>query len=386
MRTELADFNIMTVTTQHTQLFTDHPLVLENGDKLSNINVSYQTYGKLNAEGTNAVLICHALTGNAHAAGYLSAKEITTPSGHEFLDKYIEMNSKKAGWWDPLIGSGKAIDTDELFVVCPNFLGSCYGTSGPSSINKETGERYNLDFPIVTVRDMVRVQKELLKFLGVNKLECVTGGSLGGMQVLEWAIMYSEFVKNIIPIATSAGHSAWAIGLNHIARTAIMNDIDWQSGNYKTQPRQGLALARKTAMMSYRSYESFELKFGRKVKDYSDGLEHFDIEGYLNYQGEKFVKRFDANTYIYITYAMDKHDVSTGRGIIEDVLSSIEANTLCIGINSDILYPVEEQKKIAANIPNAEYAELISIHGHDAFLIEFEQLEKIISKFLSNHK
>jgi len=369
-------------TTQHKKLFTDETLQLECGKSLSDINVSYQTYGKLNKNGTNVILICHALTGNAHAAGYLSEDENLINSEHEFLLKYSKMNSNVPGWWDPLIGPSKVFDTNKYFIISTNFLGSCYGTTGPSSINPNTSKPYKLDFPIVTVRDMVRVQKRLLDKLGVKRLESVSGGSLGGMQVIEWAILYPEFVKTIIPIATSAAHSAWAVGLNHIARNAIMNDADWQSGNYLRQPKQGLSLARKTAMMSYRSYKSFEIKFGRKVKDHHE-VEIYDVEGYLNYQGEKFVNRFDANTYIYITYAMDKHDVSTGRDSIEKVLSSIKAKTLCIGIDSDNLYPAIEQKLIAEKIPNAKYAEVKSIHGHDAFLIEFEQLEKIIAGFLS---
>lgn len=382
MKLELTDKKNMVAKTLFKNLYSKTPLVLENGKELHDITVSYQTYGQLNENGSNGVLVCHALTGNAHAAGYLCEEEISSKTGFEFLDKYNSMNKNKPGWWDPIIGEEKALDTTKYFVVCINFIGSCYGSTGPASINPKNDKPYNLDFPIVTVRDMVRVQKTLLDSIGVNQLQCVTGGSLGGMQVLEWGIMYPEFVKRIVPIATSAAHSAWAVGLNHIARAAIMNDADWRSGNYSIQPKQGLALARKMAMMSYRSYDSFGTKFGRKVKEFCDGHEFFDVESYLNYQGEKFINRFDANTYIYITYAMDSHDVGKNRGSIDKALKSITAKTLCIGIDSDLLYPAKEQQEIASKIDGALYKEIKSEHGHDAFLIEFEQLEKLLQEFL----
>lgn len=365
--------------TQFIRLFDKEPLKLECGQTLNNITVAYQTYGKLNSDGTNAILICHALTGNSHAAGIVSDEELENSKGDEYLKKYNQMYLNKTGWWDEMIGPQRTFDTEKYFVICSNILGSCYGTTGPASINEKTNKQYRMNFPPITVRDMVKVQKELCAQLKINRLVTVTGGSLGGMQVIEWGAMFGYFLDSIIPIATCYAHSPWAIGLNETARITIMLDPNWNNGNYKVQPIEGMVLARRIGMQSYRSYKSFLVKYGREKK--SD--DYFQIQSYLRYQGEKFANRFDANSFLYLSKAMDKHDITEGRDNIENVLGNFKMKVLCIGISSDILYPAEEQKAIAQMIPNAKYAEIESIHGHDAFLIEFEQMNNIIKTFLN---
>ncbi len=361
------------ISTRSIQLFdTASPLAMECGTVLPSVTVAYETYGTLNAAGTNAVLVCHALTGSAHAAGRSTA------------------DPKSAGWWDSFIGPGRPLDTDAYFVISSNFLGGCYGTTGSNSIDPSTGARYGLSFPQMTVRDMVRVQKELVSTLGVQRLAAVIGGSLGGMQVLEWGVMYPEMVASLIPIATSAQHSPWAIGLNDLARQAIMNDPEWRNGNYyeHDQPEKGFSLARQIAMMSYRSGTEFSQRFGRDRRDDSlnvrfDPMNLFQVESYLRYQGVKLVERFDANTYLYITRAMDLHDIALGRGSVQKVLGAMNVPVLCVGIDSDILYPASEQRAIATAIPGAVYKEITSPFGHDAFLIEFEQMASIVRDFLN---
>jgi len=352
--------------TFYQKFFLDEPFLMESGELLKNVSVAYETYGKLNEEGTNAIIICHALTGDSHASSY------------NFPDS-------REGWWDGIIGINKAFDPEKYFIVCSNFLGGCYGTTGPASINPTTGKPYNFNFPQMTVRDMVNLQYKLIKYLNINRIKTITGGSLGGMQTLEWVLMYPEIVDSIIPIAVGAKHSAWAIGLNEIQRKAIMEDPDWNNGNYIEQPKKGLSTARMLAMMSYRSTESFEQKFGREIRHQSENESKpfFQVESYLRYQGQKLVDRFDANTYLYITRAMDLHDVTKNRGTLEETLSKIKAPTLSIGIDSDLLYPTSEQKEIARLILNSKYFEIKSLHGHDAFLIEFDQLNRAIKEFLN---
>jgi homoserine O-acetyltransferase len=366
------------VETKSVELFSASvPLHMDCGERLSPVTVAYETYGELNAAADNAILVCHALTGSAHAAG------ISTD------------DPKSAGWWDSFIGDGKTLDTRKYFVICSNFLGGCYGTTGSGSLEPKSGKRYGMRFPQMTVRDMVRVEKKLIDFLGVKQLRTVIGGSLGGMQALEWGVMYPDTVRTIIPIATSSQHSPWGIGLNDIARQAIMNDPAWREGDYYEfgQPEKGLSLARQVAMISYRSDVSFlerfqreRIKFnGHSTKTRFDGNNLFQIESYLRYQGKKLVDRFDANTYIYVSRAMDLHDIAYERGTIEEVLAAVRIPTLCVGISTDVLYPIHEQKTLASQLPRSVYREINSPFGHDAFLIEYEQLGKIVREFLRDY-
>lgn len=373
----------MIVNTQFKKMFSKStPLQLDCGKTFESVTVAFQSFGKLNSNRNNVVLVNHALTGNSHITGKIDENELENSKSVKHLYQYNKMFFEKEGWWAPLIGPDKAIDTNNYFVICPNVLGSCYGTTGPANVNSSTNQLYRMNFPEISVRDMIKVQKELFNSLGIKKIKFAVGGSLGGMQVLEWAIMYPNMIERIMPIATSAGHSPWAIGLNEASRNAIENDPEWKNGNYEKQPRKGISLARKIAMISYRSYNSFNKKFSRNMKGMEGKDNIFEIESYLNYQGTKLTERFDANTYLYLSKAMDMHDVGKARGGISKALSKIKAKTKLVGIDSDVLYPVEEQKEIMSQIPNAEYIEIKSIHGHDAFLIEFEQLNKIIRDFL----
>jgi homoserine O-acetyltransferase len=381
------------VRTQSVTPFSgSRPFTLESGGILAPVTVAYESYGSLNAARDNAILVCHALTGSAHAAGLSSPDE------------------KSAGWWDPMIGPGRPLDTSQYCVICSNFLGGCYGTTGPTSLDPRTDKPYGMAFPEYTVRDMVRLQKALMDHLGVTRLRTVTGGSLGGMQVLEWPLLYPAMVSTIIPIATATQHSPWCIGLNDLARQAIMLDPAWQGGAYApdAQPGRGLSIAREIAMMSYRSDVSFLNRFGRErvessrssarselpdssgspVPSNSSGASlplrdpRFQVERYLRYQGKKLVDRFDANTYLYITLAMDSHDVAAGRSDLTAVLGSLRQPALCVGISSDILYPAHEQRAIAAALPNAHYRELDAPHGHDSFLIAYDLLGPMVRDFL----
>lgn len=344
---------------------TNEKFIFENGEFISRLDIAYETYGKLNNEGTNAILVCHALTGDAHASSF------NNPDA-------------RPGWWDGLIGKNKALDPEKYFIVCSNFLGSCYGTSGPASLNPTTNRKYNLSFPKVTVRDMVNAEKILIDFLRIKKLKTVIGGSLGGMQALEWSLLFPEYVESIIPIACGSKHSAWAIGLNEVQRKAIMDDPHWSNGEYNSQPIKGLSTARMLAMMSYRTALNFNSRFDRNIKEVNNFKPFYEVESYLHYQGKKLVARFDANSYLYITNAMDYHDIGFKRNGVINALKSIEAKTLVIGIDSDLLYPTYEQIEIAKYIPNGNYFEIKSVYGHDAFLIEFDQLNPAIENFLNS--
>ncbi|HYI12133.1 MAG TPA: homoserine O-acetyltransferase [Thermoanaerobaculia bacterium] len=302
------------------------PLILESGGVLEEVAVAYRTWGKLDAAGTNAVLVCHALTGNADA------------------DE----------WWEPLIGSGRALDPDRDFILCSNILGSCYGTTGPSS--------YGPGFPRITVRDIVAVQRALVRHLGVRRLRLVIGGSFGGMQVLEWALSAPDLVETIAPIATSGRHSPWTIAWSEAQRQAIALD-----------PVRGLAVARMIAMSTYRSHGSYGSRFGRA---HQEGA--FHVENWLRNHGQRLVDRFDAATYVTLTHAMDSHDVARGRGAYETVLGSIRQPTFIVSIDSDVLYPPAEQEELAVLIPNATLRTISSIHGHDGFLIDAAAINEVL--------
>ncbi len=355
------------------------PLPLECGTTLYGVQVAYETWGTLNAAGDNAIYICHALTGDAHAAG-----------------RY-QPSDKKGGWWNPLIGPGRAFDTDRYFVVCANILGGCQGTTGPASLDPATGKPYGSRFPTVTVRDMVRLAYCLLRALGVTRLACVTGGSLGGMQTLEWLVSYPDFVATAIPIAASLAFSPQGIAFSLIGRQAIMLDPNWQGGDYydaPARPDAGLAMARMVGMLSYQSDASMQRKFGRDRVDeseaaYYDPAARFQVENYLHYQGDTLVQRFDANSYLLLSRAMDLHDIGYQRGGIATAVALIApaTRTLVVGISSDLLFPTRLQRETVAAFHAAgryaRYYELESPWGHDAFLIEYDRLTPVISSFLS---
>lgn len=334
-------------------LHWDHPgpFELELGGRLHGVRVGYRTWGRLAPDGRNAVVVCHALTGTADADS----------------------------WWARMFGPGEAFDPDRDFVICSNILGSCYGTTGPTSIDPATGRPYLGDFPPITVRDMVRLQHAHAAALGVRHVRMVIGGSLGGMQALEWALLYPEEVGAVVFIASTARHSAWAIGLSEAQRQAIFADPRWRGGRYDPldPPDAGLAAARMMAMCAYRSMPSFEERFGRRPQ--SEDL--FAVESYLRHQGQALVTRFDAATYVTLTEAMDTHDVARGRGDFEEVLRSIRQPTLVVSIDSDVLYWPAEQREVARLVPNAKLAVMDSPHGHDAFLIDVDRLSAMVAGF-----
>ncbi len=339
----------------------ERPLLLESGERLGPVRIAYETYGRLNDERNNVILICHALTGGAHAAG-------------------VDQTGAR-GWWDALIGPGRAIDTDRYHVICSNVLGGRYGSTGPTSAHPADGRPYHDRFPTVTIRDIVRAQRLLLRRLGIDRVHAVVGGSMGGMQVLEWGLLFPEQVDLLIPIATSARHSPWCVGFNAIAREAI------ELGHASGDEEAGLRLARKIAMMTYRSDREFADRFGRERSAAGRIVtgEGFAIEGYLEHHGRSLVDRFDRHTYRTLTRAMDLHDVTLGRGDLAAALGALRQPTLSIGISSDVLYPTHEQREIASLIPEGRYREIDSPYGHDAFLIELDQLSRHIGEFLREH-
>ena len=353
--------------------FPPDELRLESGQRLGPVTLAYETYGSLNREKNNAVLILHALSGDAHAAGYYSH------------------NDKKPGWWDAMIGPGKAFDTDKYFVICSNVLGGCKGSTGPSSINPKTRKPYGLDFPHISINDMVSCQKALIDHLGIDKLLCAAGGSMGGMQVLSWLTRYPDKIASAIPIATAIKHSPQQIAFDEVGRQTIMADPNWRSGHYYggTLPAKGLAVARMLGHITYMSDMSMAEKFGRQKKDNGEAFKFtaadFEVEGYLHYHGDNFVKRFDANSYLYITKAMDNFDASGSRPFHE-ALRGTQAQVLVIAFKSDWLYPAYQSKEIVTACKlsglEASYCEINSTYGHDAFLLETEQETHLIRHFL----
>ncbi len=352
----------------------DRPLELACGKSLGPVDVAYETYGKPGADGGNAILICHALSGNAHVAGLNSPED------------------KKPGWWDNMVGPGKAIDTNEYYVICSNFLGGCSGTTGPSSINPKTGKPYGLDFPIITIADMVRVQKLLLGKLGVEKLLAVIGGSIGGMQVLQWAIEYPDFVVSAIPIATTSHLGAQSIAFDAVGRNAILGDANFAGGRYhdKAPPAKGLGIARMIGHITYLSEAGMREKFGRKLRTAEDYSYEFDsefaVETYLDYKGQSFVERFDANSYLYLTKAADYFDLAREYGSLTAAFANIDSRFLVVSFSSDWLFTPAQSREIvsalATNRKDVSYCDIASPYGHDAFLLEPENLGRFICCFL----
>ena len=361
----------------------DRPVALDSGKTLQQVTIAYETWGELNSDKSNAILLCHAWTGDSHAAG--SAEEGTpTP-----------------GWWEGLVGPNCAIDTNKWFVVCTNSLGGCQGTTGPASNHPQDGKPYGSRFPVITVRDMVRAQVRVSDMLGIDVWHSVIGGSMGGMQVLEWAITFPHRLRTAIPIATCLQATAQQIAWGAIGRRAIRLDPKWQGGDYYDAaigegPWQGLAIARMIAQVTFRSDNVFTDRFGRELADMDadyNGLglwDKFEVENYLDHHGDKLIRRFDANSYLIIGKAMDLHDVARGRGELRSAVARISAPVLSVGISSDILYPTYQQKQIRDMINevggSCEYVEIESPHGHDAFLINLDQVGKPVAEFLEKYK
>ncbi len=350
-------------------------LELDSGTTLMPVDVAFETYGSLNASRNNAILITHAFSGDAHAAG-------------------IDPATNRAGWWDNMIGPGKAFDTTQYFIICSNILGGCAGTTGPSSINPTTGQPFAMSFPVITISDIVRLQKKLIDHLGIHQLLAVAGGSMGGMQALEWSVAYPEATAAVIPIATTHRHTPQQIAFNEVGRQAIMADPDWNDGNYYglKPPARGLSVARMVGHITYMSDASMQQKFGRKFRSKEsssiDFTSEFEVESYLRYRGGQFVDRFDANSYLYITRAMDLFDLSEGRGSLASALETSSSRFLVISFTSDWLYPSYQSQEIVRALrsrnKDVAYVELPSDYGHDAFLVTIDEQAEIVRGFLAS--
>ncbi|MGB1875561.1 MAG: homoserine O-acetyltransferase MetX [Rhodospirillaceae bacterium] len=371
----MSDTDIRADETLAPRLTLEEPLVLQSGVSLSPVTIAYQTYGTLNAEKSNTVLVCHALTGDQYVAG-------THPiSGRE-------------GWWHHLVGPGKVIDTNRYFVVATNVLGGCMGSTGPKETNPATGKPYGLDFPVFTIRDMVQAQARLLEQLGIEKVFCVTGGSMGAMQALEWAHRFPDRITAAVPIAGSYRHSAQNIAFNEVGRQAIMADPDWRQGKFleeDTVPKRGLAVARMAAHITYLSEPALHRKFGRKLQDRENLTYGFDadfqVESYLRHQGYTFVDRFDANSYLYVTRAMDYFDLAEENGgNLANAFKDTPVRFCLISFTSDWLFPTAESREIVhalnANAAKVSFVEVESDKGHDAFLLDEPEFHDTLRGFL----
>jgi homoserine O-acetyltransferase/O-succinyltransferase len=347
----------------------------ELGGYLEEVTLAYETWGELDSSGENAVLVVHALTGDSHCAGGIS-------------EAY-----RRGGWWDEVVGPGRLVDTDEHFVVCSNVLGGCSGSTGPVSIDLETDRPYGMRFPIITIRDIVRAQKRLLDDLGVRKLEVVIGGSIGGQQALEWAVEFPEFVEKAVPVAATGALGPQGLGMSEIGRRAIIADPDWQGGDYYgtgRSPETGLSIARMAGMLTYQSAEGQWERFGREEATrpalHEEFGGRFEVESYLHYQGRDLTGRFDANSYLYLTRAMDLYDVGAGYSSHEEAYERMEAEVLFVGISSDWLFPAREVRAAAelakAAGAEAHYEEIESPNGHDAFLKDWDELRAAVGPFL----
>ena len=367
----------LSIVKTHTFTFAkDKPFQLESGASLQPVTLAYETYGRLNADRSNAILILHALSGGAHAAGYHT------------------VDDEKPGWWDEAIGPGKAFDTDRFFVICSNVLGSCYGSSGPMSIDTATGQPYGLHFPVVTIDDMVRAQVQLIDHLEIDQLLCVVGGSMGGMQALEWAAHHPQRIKSAIPLATTARHSPMLIAFSEVGRQAIYADPAWHGGNYYDQPQKpdaGLAVARMVGHITYLSEQAMQQKFGRRLQTLERyGYEfqtEFAIESYLKYNGNNFTRRFDANSYLYVTKALDYFDLTTPSGSLAAAFTGSTAiKYLVVSFTSDWLYPTYHSKELVAALTavgaDVTYLNIESTWGHDAFLLEVDTMTRLLDSFL----
>ncbi|HUW61104.1 MAG TPA: homoserine O-acetyltransferase [Candidatus Bathyarchaeia archaeon] len=367
-------------TKVHTFAESPNEMALDCGRRLGPITLAYETYGTLNADQSNAVLILHALSGDAHVAGYHSA------------DKSVD--ESKPGWWDAMVGPDKGFDTNKYFVICSNMLGGCRGSTGPGSVDPATGKPYGLSFPIITVADIVRAQQYLIDHLGIKRLLAVAGGSMGGMQALEWAVRYPARVKSALIIASTHRSGAQEIAFNAVGRHAILGDKTFEAGDYydSTLPTKGLSIARMLAHITYLSQQSMHAKFGRALRS-SDQFSYdfdseFSVETYLDYQGQQFVNRFDANSYLYITKAIDYFDIGAEFGSLEEATARIEAKTLVLSYSSDWLYPPAQSEEMVyalmRNRKDVTYCNIESAYGHDAFLLEVDVMERIIRGFLEN--